>query len=506
MNHGADIWMVRLEPAAAPQINHPLGYMQLASVLRRGGWWNLRIIDIPAAGLSWKTVLAAARRETPDVVFLTAYSVDMPNIRRFSAALAEASPTTCQLIGGPHPTGDPVGTLAALPAVRAAVIGEGDETVLELLEGLEPDDAAPLAAVRGVAWRGAGGAITTNPARPLMPALDDDLWPAYDLVDVPAYFRRSRMGVLYQHPQYMTLFTSRGCTHGCTFCHEVFGRVWRAHAPERVLDELEYLVRKHGIREVQFADDLFNGSRSRTLAICEGVVRRGLRVKICFPNGLRSDRLSEEEIEALHRAGTWRVCVSPETATQRLQAQVRKYTDLGRIREAIGHLVRRDILTSGFFMIGFPTETEAEMDATIRWALESELHTANFFRVIPFPGCRLRDEAARGGLDVEEIDQAYEGAGTSFNLSTIPDATIERRHREAMRAFYGDPRRLARLARVLPRHPGLWGAYLEEAAVRIGIGTNWPHLVGKLKGPDGGLGSLWSWLRTGDAHRGLRSP
>ncbi|MFH1530480.1 MAG: radical SAM protein [Pseudomonadota bacterium] len=504
MDHGADIWMVRLEPAAAPQINHPLGYMQLASVLRRAGWWNLRIIDIPAAGLSWKAVLTAARRDAPPMVFLTAYTVDMPNIQRFSAALSEASPRTIQLIGGPHPTGAPLKTLVRLPAVRAAVIGEGDEAVLELLEALEPDGDGELEGVRGVAWRRRDGALVTNPPRPLMPALDDDLWPAYDLVDVPAYFRRSRMGILYRHPQYMTLFTSRGCTHGCTFCHEVFGRIWRAHSPERVLDEMEQLVRKHGIREFQIADDLFNGSRPRTLAICEGIQRRGLDVKLCFPNGLRADRLDLEEIDALHAAGTWRVCVSPETATPRLQALVGKHNDLGRIRESIRALVRRNILTSGFFMIGFPTETAAELDATIRWALDSELHTANFFRVIPFPGCRLRDQAVADGLDVEEVDQAYEGAGTSFNLSTLPDDLIERRHREAMRVFYRDPRRLARLARVLPRHPGLWGAYLEEALVRVGVGTNWPQLMGKLHGPDGGPRALWSWFRTGDAHRELR--
>ena len=506
MDHGADIWMVRLEPAAAPQINHPLGFMQLAAVLRRAGWWNLRIIDIPAAGIPWRTVLAAARRDQPPVVFLTAHTVDMPNIRRFSAALADAAPGTCQVVGGPHPTGDPLGTLRGAPALRAAVIGEGDETVLDLMEALEPDGDGGLEEVAGIAWRRRDGELVSNPLRPLMPTLDDDLWPAYDLVDLPAYFRRSRMGVLYKHPRYMTLFTSRGCTHGCTFCHEVFGRIWRPHSPERVLDEIEVLVRRHGIRELQIADDLFNGARPRTLAICEGIARRGLDVAICFPNGLRADRLHSEEIVALHRAGTWRVCVSPETATPRLQVQVGKHNDLGRIREAIHGFVRRRVLTSGFFMIGFPSETEDELDATIRWALESELHTANFFRVIPFPGCRLRDQAIRAGLDVEELDQAYEGAGSSFNLSTLPDELIERRHREAMRAFYGDPQRLARLARVLPRHPGLWPAYLEEAAVRVGIGTNWPQLVGKLQGPGGGISSLWSWLRTGDAHRGIRAP
>ena len=505
MERGAAIWMVRLEPVAAPQINHPLGYMYLASALRRAGFGNLRIIDVPAARLPWRLLLDAVGRERPAVVFLTAYTVDMPIIARFSQRLAAAGPDTIQLVGGPQSTGDPEGVLQALPAVTAAIRGEGEETAVELLEALRPDGRTALDGILGIAWRTDDGEIITNPARPLPPTLDDDLWPAYDLIDVPVYFRRSRMGVLFKHPEYMTIFTSRGCTYGCNFCHEVFGKVWRPLSADRVLDEMDFVVRTYGIREFQIVDDLFNGNRERTLAICQGMVDRDLKFKIAFPNGLRADRLRVDEIEALHAAGTWRTCVSPETASPRIQAQIGKHANLDRIRDAIHELVKRDILTSGFFMLGFPGETREELEATIRWALDSELHMANFFRVIPFPGCRLREDASSHGIEVENIAQAFEGAGTNFNLSPLPDELVERRHREAIKAFYGNPRRLARLTRLLPKQPSLWPAYLVDGLVRIGVGTIWPQLMGKLNDPEGGVRSLWQWFRTGDAHGTISS-
>ncbi len=148
----------------------------------------------------------------------------------------------------------------------------------------------------------------------------------------------------------------------------MFGNRYRCHSAERVLDEMEFLVRKHGIREFQILDDLFNLDRERTLAICDGLPSRGLKVHFGFPNGLRCDRLTAEEIEALRRAGCWRINVAVETASLRIQRMIKKFNDLDRIAEAIRLAVGQGILTHGFFMLGFPTETRAELEKYVTWA------------------------------------------------------------------------------------------------------------------------------------------
>lgn len=498
MDASAPVWMVRLPPAAAPQLNHPLGYLYLAAALRRRGFWNLRVVDMAPSGLTDADVLAAAARARPAVIFLTLCTVDVPAASRLGAALAATCPDAVFAAGGSHVTGDPEGTLAALPFVRFAVSGEGEATAVELLERLGETDDDAFDDVAGLAFRRRDGEVTVNPPRPLPEGLDDSLWPAYDLVHLPSYFRYPRMGGLYRHAEYMSLFTSRGCYYSCEFCHDVFGRRFRAYSPERVLDEMAFLVTKHGIREFQILDDLFNGDRERTLAICEGLRRRDLRVALAFPNGLRTDRLDDDEIDALVGAGAWRVCVSPETASARLQEESRKRADLGRIEHVIEAFDRRNVVTSGFFMLGFPSETEAELDATIAWALGSRLHIVNFFRVIPMPGTRLRERVRGLGQALDQPMAAYEALGSCFNLSAVPLEVIERKQREAIRAFYGDPRRLVRLAQVLPLRAGLLPAYAYELLVRTAVGTYGTHLITKAARAEGARAVL-DWLRIGSS-------
>lgn len=498
MNHNTSICMIRLEPAAAPQFNQPLGFMYLCTALRRNGYWNMRIMDIAPQRLKQSEVLRELRQNPPGVIFLTASTVDLPNIDLFSEKVSEACPRSPILIGGSHPSGDPVGTLQELSHIDVAVVGEGETTIGELLPALEPDDDENLAGIEGIAYRKRNGEIVRNPPRPL-PPLDDSQWPAYDLINIPRYFRHPRMGILFKRFPYMTLFTSRGCTYNCEFCHEVFGKQYRAYSAERVLDEMEWLYQKHGIREFQFADDLFNYSKERVIAICDGILSRGLKVALCFPNGLRMDRISDEEIVALAKAGTWRICISPETASLRLQKYVQKNNDLERIHRTIQICNEQGIMTSGFFMVGFPTETEEELRNTIDWALESKLHTANFFRVIPFPGSKLRDKAVEQGLDLEKSKLAYEGAGTNFNLSAISREKIEKMHRDATRRFYLNPRRLLRLTPALPWRLRLVPVYFYELFVRTLLGTLGPQIMGKLSSPKG-VKAVWRWLKTGDAY------
>jgi len=494
MHASALVWMVRLPPAAAPQLNHPLGYLYLAAALRRRGFWNLRVLDLAPSGLTEADVLAAAARARPAVIFLTLCTVDLPAALAFGGRLAAACPDAVFVAGGSHVTGDPAGTLDALPFLRFAVSGEGEATAVELLERLGEGAADAFDDVKGLTFRAVDGEIRQNPPRALPERLDDDLWPAWDLVHLPSYFGYPRMGGLYRHPEYASLFTSRGCYYACEFCHDVFGRRFRAYPADRVLDEMEFLVRKHGIREFQVIDDLFNGDRERTLAICEGIRRRGLRVALAFPNGLRTDRLDDDEIDALVGAGAWRVCVSPETASARLQDESRKHADLARIEHVIAALDRRRVVTSGFFMLGFPGETEAELDATIDWALRSRLHIVNFFRVIPMPGTQLRRRVQEMGHPLAQSAAAYEALGSSFNLSAVPLEVIERKQRDAIRAFYGDPRRLVRLAQVLPLRAGLVPSYAYELLMRTTLGTYGTHLITKASRADGAR-TILEWLR-----------
>src|SRR5690606_7418743 len=110
----------------------------------------------------------------------------------------------------------------------------------------------------------------------------------------------------------------------------------------------------------------------------------------------------EETIDALVEGGTYSAAIAIETATPRLQTLIQKNLDPDKAFWAIGELDRRGVAVTGFFMLGFPTETLAEMEATVRFALRAGLTQAYFFRVVPQPETPLYDLAAKENLPALE--------------------------------------------------------------------------------------------------------
>jgi hypothetical protein len=152
----------------------------------------------------------------------------------------------------------------------------------------------------------------------------------------------------------------------------------------------------------------------------------------------------------MRRAGTNYMSFAIETASDRLQRLIGKRLRLDRAREAIRTASELGIFCDGFFMIGFPSETEEEAGETVRFALESRLHTAKFFIVVPFPETELYaryvQAPANGDAPLESYDYFY----TRQNLSDMPDGRLHALVLDAFRRFYRDPRRLWRTWRAHP--------------------------------------------------------
>ncbi len=174
------------------------------------------------------------------------------------------------------------------------------------------------------------------------------------------------------------IFTSRGCPFGCIYCHNVFGKKFRARSAENVLDELSMLKREYNIGEIEIIDDCFNIDLSRAKEIARGIIDRKLDIAISFPNGIRADHMDKELVDLLKEAGTYRVYYAVETASPRLQKLIRKNVDLDRPKEIVDYTAAQGIMTCGFFMMGFPTETEEEIRMTIDYACRSKFHQVLF--------------------------------------------------------------------------------------------------------------------------------
>ncbi|MBK7975843.1 MAG: radical SAM protein [Deltaproteobacteria bacterium] len=310
-----------------------------------------------------------------------------------------------------------------------------------------------LAQVNGLTFRRDGAAISTSP-RDFIEDLDALPWPAWDLVDIEGYAARPCMSTLPKR-RYMTLFTSRACPYRCNYCHDVFGKVFRARSPENVVAEIEEISRRYGITEFECVDDIVNIDNRRAERICDLSIERGLEIGITFPNGLRADRLPRALLEKLRRAGTRTISFAVESASERIQKETQKKMNLQRLAQAVRDANELGILCTGFFMLGFPGETREELQSTVNFALSIPLHTAHFFIVTPFQGTPLSERYSSEVRRHAGSFETFHYILGSTNLSAVSDQELYRIQRTAWLRFYLQPRRMWQLLRSYPEKRGL---------------------------------------------------
>jgi radical SAM superfamily enzyme YgiQ (UPF0313 family) len=432
------------------EISPPLGLCYLAAVAREAGH-EARILDLRIPGQGADAFDRSLREWRPDVVGFSAFSYEADAVRRLARKVREALPAAKVLIGGPLASADPEAALAD-GTVDVAVLGEGERTLVDLLARFR--EGRDVLGLSGTAVRDGGG-VSVAPIAEYIEDLDALPLPAWDLIDMAAYSRVPRQGFLYKHRNYFPVFSSRGCPFRCIYCHNVFGKRFRPRSPEGVLKEIGELVAKYGVREIHFIDDIFNFRKDRAVAILQGIIDRGWDLALSYPNGIRGDLLDEPFIDLMKRAGTYKVSVAIEAGTERMQRLMRKNLKFEAAREAIGHLVRRRILTHAFFMAGFPTETRAEALATAAFSRTIDAHSASFFIVNPFKGTELAAMAAETG----KRDASTLGASNYFDprvadlgISEVAPDELRKIVRRATRDFYlRRPARVWRVLRDVPR-------------------------------------------------------
>lgn len=375
-------------PTRIPHLG--LGY--LAAAVRRTGR-EVRILDCPRENIDEAGLLAAVDEWRPDVVGLSAFSPDLPVLRRICRRLREGHPGLRLVVGGPHPSCLPEHCFEYLPELDFAFVGEAELGLVGLLDRLDAG-GGDWAAVPGLAWRRDGG-VVVNPAR-FEPDLDTLGMPAWDLLR-PGLSSTAPHGAFVRRLPVAPIITTRGCPFPCTFCaaRNVSGRLLRSRSLEAIFEEIDHLVVRHGVRELHIEDDNFTFHKEFALGFCDGLLRRGLDLTWCCPNGVRLDTLDRELLELMKRSGCYSVSVGIESGSDRVLRDIRKRLDTEEIRRRLELVRAAGIKTTGFFIIGFPGESEAEIRQTMRFARTLPLDRAQFSTFLPLPGTPYFDDYRR---------------------------------------------------------------------------------------------------------------
>ncbi len=461
----------------------PLGLMSLAAYarVRRPGRDRFRIVDERITPLDDGQYSELIREFEPDVLAINAISIGARRLEALTGLLKTLAPALPVLAGGPY-VSSAGKKLFRTARVDYAVLGEGEIPFVRLLERFDAGHVDTREAMAGVMARNPDGTITDGgPHGEFLDSRDIPM-PAWDLVDLHPYAGKHRMTPLAVAGPWAPLFTSRGCPFGCIYCHNIFGRKFRPRSPMQVVDEIEHLNTAYGIESFEIFDDIFNLDYGRVMEICAEIKRRGLKTRFSFPNALRADLLDERMISELRSVGTYSMALAVESASPRVQKMINKNLDQEKVKENIGIATSQGILTWGFFMLGFPTESFGEIWRTIRFALGSRLNGAFFFLVVPQEGTRLASMFGKSALD----DPALFGRDYFFSrnsLSLVGGRQLDLLQSLAFFLFYFDPRRMFRIFRNCPPPR----VQLLKRALRLGrlLVFKIMSLLAGAKAPDG---------------------
>ncbi|MBN1424209.1 B12-binding domain-containing radical SAM protein [Candidatus Fermentibacteria bacterium] len=415
-----------------PQISYPLGLMYLASYLRSlEKSHEIELLDLRCHPEPFTLLKQRLSSSPADMVAVSALTCEAASMHRVAAETKASDRRTAVVVGGPHISACTADVIAD-GNIDVLVTGEGEESFAAVVRAVEGGGDRPE--IPGVGWR-TDGQVAWGPPRQAVSDVDALPFPAWDLVDINLYARRGRAGNL-KRGRFLPLFTSRGCPYQCFYCHNLFGKQFRPRSAENVVEEAREIVGRFGIRDIEVYDDIFNLDLPRAKAICEGLCRMDGSFQLAFPNGVRADRLDRELVSLMADAGTTNLAVAVETASSRLQKLIHKHLDIERVREAITWADADGIVTNGYFMLGFPTETAEEMEATISYAVATDLFFASFFIVTPYPGTPLWDETV-GPEESATLDFGkYNYLSGYFNLSAVSGEELRRLQRRAYRRFY----------------------------------------------------------------------
>jgi radical SAM superfamily enzyme YgiQ (UPF0313 family) len=429
----------------------------LAAVARQRGF-DCSVIDASALELTAQELVQRIALLKPDVIGISSTTLAISSAGALAAAAKSLFPAVITLIGGPHATAVPRETLQRYPALDIAVVGEGEETVGELLDALQ--SGVSLASVPGIVYR-SGGDLSATGRRPLIGNLDSLPFPAWDLLEgfperyLPAPFKVRNLPAAI-------LVTSRGCPNSCIFCdRSVFGTSCHAFSAEYIVRQMTDLHQRYGIREFSFEDDTFITFKQRLAEICNRLIASKMDISwTCLG---RVNHITSENLALMRRAGCWQISFGIESGSQEILNLVNKSISLDQIRHAVQLCRAAGIKAKGFFIAGHPRETRETLRKTLDFALTLPLNDISVSLMTPFPGSELYDRASEFGTfnaDWENMNLL----NAIFVPYGLTRAELELAQKTMLKRFYLRPRIVADYLMRIVQRPrlakGVWSGFM----------------------------------------------
>jgi len=402
-------------------IEPPLWGGLLAGFLRSRGF-GIELLDAEVENLDYLETARAVVEANPQLVLLSvsgtnpsASTMNMTGAGCIAQQIRQLAPGLKIAMTGLHPSALPERTLRE-EAIDFVVQGEGFHTIPGLIEAVKSGrsscDSPGL-------WFKQDGAIGNNPPAPLWTELDTLPMPAWDLLPIEKY--RAHNWHCFDHidrrQPYAVIYTSLGCPFDCHFCciNALFGRSGiRYRNPELVIEEIDYLVQKRGVRNIKIIDEMLALKNDHVENLCNLIIGRGYDLNLWAY--ARVNTVNERMLRKMKLAGINWVAYGFESGSSRVLKGVQKRYEPGSLMDVVQMTYNEGLYICGNYIFGLPEDDLASMQETLDLALDINAEWANFYTAMALPGSKLYGQAIDEGW---ALPGSWEGF-SPYSAQTLP--------------------------------------------------------------------------------------
>ncbi len=422
----------------------PLGISYIASYLRQSGY-KVDVIDALSSHMTEDDIIKAIKAGDPKVIGLSSLTPMFNRAVQISKKIQECFPEKLIIIGGQHASIMTRDVLSENECFDIVVCGEGENTVLELMNSFSAgnydkreflNNVDRLSKIKGIAFH-KGNTIVQNPPCDHIKDLDTLPFPAWDLLPMENYIPLPNQ---YMRQPVVHMITTRGCPFVCSFCscNAVFGRTIRSHSPQRVIEAIKHVKKKYGAKEIMFWDDTITVNKKWIKDVCRKMIDG--KLDITWSCLSRVDTIDREMVHLMKKAGCWNLLFGFEAGTQELLDNIKKGIKLEQCKKVMKWTKEEGIEVRASFMLALPGETPEMAEETIKFAIELDPDYAQFLITTPYPGTSLHDNIEKYGTVSKDYSK-YSFWSPVFVPYGYKDRNeVARMQKRAMRKFYFRPK------------------------------------------------------------------
>jgi len=379
----------------------PLGLAYIASYIREySGFKNTIILDRG-------DIIKKLKKEKPDLVGFSSITYLFPSINQLAKKVKQILDIPV-IVGGQHISSLPIHLASSV--FDLGVIGEGEQTMLELIQLFEKNGNFPineLRKIKGIVFRNERKKNEITEERQLIEPLDKIPFPARDLLDM-GYYLTPRRGSFKELGIYTAMLTSRGCPYKCAFCSPtLFWEKFRAFSAKYVFEEMKMLVEKYKIEGILIWDDLFIADKKRLKLISDMMEKEKLNEKIRLSIFGRANLIDEEMCKILKKMNVTAIDFGLESGSEKILKYLKKGTVTVKDNyRALKICKEYGMKTIGTLIMGSPDETEEDLKSTLNLINNRNLDEPHIFQLMPLPGTEVWEYAKN--IDVVSDDPSFD--------------------------------------------------------------------------------------------------